>query len=61
MQSELARGLSILKMRQSEHDKGLLGFTIDEHGIAFGAHLDDVSGLLGWSALSAGDGNPGAA
>jgi circadian clock protein KaiC len=54
VQSELARGLSILKMRQSEHEKGLIEFTIDGHGIAFGANLDGVSGLLGWSALSAG-------
>jgi len=53
VQSEVARGLSILKMRQSEHDKGLMRFTIDEHGIAFGGNLDDVSGMLGWSALSA--------
>jgi circadian clock protein KaiC len=53
VQSELARGLSILKMRQSSHDKGLMRFTIDERGIAFGANLDDVSGMLGWSALSA--------
>ncbi len=57
VQSELARGLSILKMRQSAHSKGLMRFTIDEHGIAFGDDLDDVSGLLGWSALTAGDGS----
>jgi circadian clock protein KaiC len=58
VQSELARGLSILKMRESDHDKGLLRFTIDRHGIAFGDKIDDVSGLLGWSALSAGAGEP---
>lgn len=56
VQSQLGRGLSILKMRQSGHDKGLLRFTIDEGGIAFGENLDDVTGLLGWSALSAGAG-----
>jgi circadian clock protein KaiC len=53
VQSQLARGLSVLKMRQSEHDKGLVSFTIDENGLVFGANLDDVSGMLGWSALSA--------
>jgi circadian clock protein KaiC len=34
LHSELARGLSILKMRQSDHDKGLFRFTIDGHGIS---------------------------
>jgi circadian clock protein KaiC len=56
VESALARGLSILKMRQSEHDTGLIQFTIDRHGIVFGANLGDVSGMLGWSALSAGGG-----
>jgi circadian clock protein KaiC len=50
--SELGRGLSILKMRESDHDKGLIRFTIGDDGIAFGDRIDDVSGLLGWSALS---------
>jgi circadian clock protein KaiC len=56
VQSQLGRGLSILKMRQSGHDKGLMRFTIDENGISFGENLDDVTGLLGWSALTAGGG-----
>lgn len=54
LQSELARGLSVLKMRQSDHDKGLIRFTIDENGLAFGDNIEDVSGMLGWSALSSG-------
>jgi circadian clock protein KaiC len=54
LHSELARGLSILKMRQSEHEKGLIRFTIDKHGLAFGDQIQQVSGMLGWSALSAG-------
>ena len=58
LQSELARGLSILKMRQSDHDKGLIRFTIDRDGITFGDRVDDVSGMLGWSALSAGGPGP---
>lgn len=53
--SELGRGLSILKMRESEHEKGLLGFTIDTGGISFGERIESVSGMLGWSALSADD------
>ena len=55
LQSELARGLSILKMRQSDHDKGLIRFTIDERGLVFGENVDQVSGMLGWSALSSGE------
>jgi circadian clock protein KaiC len=55
LQSELARGLSVLKMRQSDHDKGLIRFTIDERGIVFGENVDQVSGMLGWSALSSGE------
>jgi hypothetical protein len=39
-------------MRQSDHDKGLVRFTIDQHGLAFGDNVDQVSGMLGWSALS---------
>ena len=54
LQSELARGLSVLKMRQSDHDKGLIRFTIDKRGLAFGDSVDNVSGMLGWSALTSG-------
>jgi circadian clock protein KaiC len=54
LHSELARGLSILKMRQSDHEKGLIRFTIDRHGLAFGDQIEQVSGMLGWSALSSG-------
>jgi circadian clock protein KaiC len=53
LQSKLARGLSVLKMRQSDHAKGLIHFTIDQDGLAFGDQIEDVSGMLGWSALSA--------
>ena len=51
IESELRRGLNVLKMRQSEHDKGLLEYTIDENGIAFGDEIKGLSGMLGWSAL----------
>jgi len=53
--SEIARALSVLKMRESGHEKGLMRYTIDERGIAFGENLAGVSGMLGWSALSAGE------
>ena len=49
--SELRRGLNVLKMRQSSHASGLIGFTIGDDGISFGDQVDGVTGLLGWSAL----------
>jgi circadian clock protein KaiC len=54
-ESELRRGLNILKMRQSEHAKGLLEFEIDADGLTFGNQVEGVSGLLGWSALRGDD------
>ena len=54
VESELARGLSVLKMRESDHDKGLIRFTIDRDGPTFGGRIDRVTGMLGWSALSSG-------
>ena len=56
IESELRRGLNVLKMRQSEHAKGLLDFAIDDRGMTFGDPIEGVSGLLGWSALR-GDGD----
>jgi len=51
VESELRRGLNVLKMRQSDHEKGLLEFTIDANGISFGDRIEGLSGMLGWSAL----------
>lgn len=50
VESQLLRALNVLKMRQSGHSKQLLRFTIDG-GIRFGDPIEDVSGLLGWTAL----------
>ena len=55
VESELRRGLNVLKMRQSEHEKGLLEFTIDANGLTFGDRIEGLSGLLGWSALRGSD------
>ena len=49
--SELRRGLNVLKMRQSAHEKGLLEYTIDANGITFKDRIEGLSGMLGWSAL----------
>jgi circadian clock protein KaiC len=54
-QSELRRGLNVLKMRQSNHDKGVVSFDIDARGITFGERFEGVSGMLGWSALRGED------
>jgi circadian clock protein KaiC len=54
-ESELRRGLNILKMRQSDHSKGLIRFTIDADGLTFREPIEGVSGLLGWTALRSED------
>lgn len=51
IESELRRGLNVLKMRQSDHDKGLLELIIDDGGISVGDRIEGLSGMLGWSAL----------
>jgi circadian clock protein KaiC len=51
--SELRRALSILKMRDSDHAKGLVQFDIDDHGPRIMDQLQGVTGALGWSALHA--------
>jgi circadian clock protein KaiC len=51
--SELRRAMSILKMRDSAHAKGLIQFDIDAHGPRIMSHLTGVTGALGWSALHA--------
>jgi circadian clock protein KaiC len=51
VESALRRGLNVLKMRQSDHEKGLVGFTIDDDGLTFGDRIEGLSGMLGWSAL----------
>jgi circadian clock protein KaiC len=51
IESELRRGLNVLKMRQSDHEKGLISFGIGADGITFGDRIAGLSGMLGWSAL----------
>ena len=51
IKSESRRALSILKMRDSDHAKGVYQFEIDEHGFTVMDKLEDVTGVLGWSAL----------
>jgi circadian clock protein KaiC len=49
--SSLRRGLSVLKMRQSSHEHGLLEFEIGAGGVEFGEPFVGVTGMLGWTAL----------
>jgi circadian clock protein KaiC len=52
--SEMRRGISVLKMRDSDHEKGVRQFEIDQHGFVVGDQLDGLTGILGWSALREG-------
>ena len=56
IESELRRAISILKMRDSDHSKGVWEFTVGEHGLAIGDKLEGLTGILGWTALR--DGTP---
>jgi len=49
--SELRRALNIIKMRSSNHDKGVFEYVIDKHGLTVKDRLEGVTGVLGWSAL----------
>jgi circadian clock protein KaiC len=51
IESELRRAVSILKMRDSDHEKGLRHFEVDAHGLKVMDKLEGVTGVLGWSAL----------
>ena len=49
--SELRRAVNIIKMRTSNHAKGVFEYVIDEHGLTIKDRLEGVTGVLGWSAL----------
>jgi circadian clock protein KaiC len=49
--SELRRAVNIIKMRTSNHDKGVFEYVIDQHGLTIKDRLEGVTGVLGWSAL----------
>ena len=46
-QSEVRRGLVVLKMRGAAHEKDILEFTIDDHGMHIGEAFTGISGILG--------------
>jgi len=45
--SEVRRGVVVLKMRGAAHDKQILEFTIDDHGLHIGEPFRGLSGILG--------------
>lgn len=49
--SDVGRAVAIYKMRDSDHDKGLWTFEITNQGFQVQGKVEDVTGLLGWSAL----------
>jgi circadian clock protein KaiC len=46
MSGEMRRGLTVLKMRGSMHDKDIREFTIDHQGMHIGQPFRDVTGIL---------------
>ena len=46
MFGEMKRGLTVLKMRGSAHDKGIREFTIDKGGMKVGRPFRNVTGIL---------------
>ena len=51
LDSEIRRAIGIIKMRDSEHAKGLRQVDITSEGFQIGEKLEGLTGLLGWSAL----------
>lgn len=49
--SELGRVLSVLKMRRSTHDKGLLQYEITPHGLTITGEANDVRQITDWTVL----------
>jgi circadian clock protein KaiC len=46
MFGEMKRGITVLKMRGSLHDKAIREFTIDQHGMHLGRPFRNVTGIL---------------
>jgi len=49
MMGEMRRGLTVLKMRGSMHDKDIREFTIDGHGMHIGKPFRSITGILSGS------------
>jgi circadian clock protein KaiC len=51
MFGEMKRGITVLKMRGSIHDKGIREFTIDQKGMHLGRRFKNVTGILSGSPM----------
>ena len=51
LESEIRRAIGVIKMRDSDHYKGLRMVQISSRGFEVGEQIAGLTGLLGWSAL----------
>jgi circadian clock protein KaiC len=51
MFGDMKRGLTVLKMRGSIHDKGIREFKIDQKGMHLGRRFRNVTGILAGNPL----------
>ncbi len=51
LESEIRRAVGVIKMRDSDHYKGLRMVDISRRGFEVGEKIAGLTGLLGWSAL----------
>ncbi len=56
MKSEIKRGLMILKMRGSNHEKEIREYVIKENGLDIGSQFDGVSGIFTGLTVATGKG-----
>jgi circadian clock protein KaiC len=57
MFGEMKRGLTVLKMRGSAHDRSIREFTIDAAGMHLGRRFRNVTGVLGGAPMHVGPGD----
>lgn len=51
IESKIRRAVAVLKMRDSDHEKGLRQYEVTGEGVVVGEQLEGLTGILGWSAL----------
>ena len=51
LDSESGRAINIVKMRNSQHDRGVFRFDVGRGGLQVGDQLQEVTGVTGWTAL----------
>ena len=52
---DMQRGIMVLKMRGSPHEKSIRAFTIDERGLRIGEPFRTLTGVLSGSPVHAGE------